>query len=362
MSPSSLAGGSEVTRIAVVMRALASIDGVRDMLADTRDLEVVGGTEGLEAGFDLVARLLPDIVLVECAPGLVAFTQKVKKAFPKTGIILLSRAEMSGGGQDAGQIVEALASGAFDLASVLGSGAAATPLLLSKIRCCSIKQYSRMAQIKRSVAEPVVPAASVPRPKVVPTGALDAIVVGVSTGGPEALREFVSGLDASFPIPLVIVLHMPKDFTGAMAASLDRQGSLRVVEAQEGDILTAGTAYLAPGGRHCLLERGGDRRLRLTLDDGPAENGCRPSVDVLFRSAERALGKRGLAVVLTGMGSDGTEGAKAMKAQGARVLVQDEVSSVVWGMPGSAVRAGIVDEVLPLSRMAQRLREIAGAL
>jgi len=362
MSLSSNPGASEATRIVVVMRSLVSIDPIRELLDEAKDLEVVGAAEGLETGFELVVRLLPDIVLVENDQGLVAFTEKVKRVSPRTGIILLSRADMSDGGQEAHQIVEALASGAFDLAAVLGGATAAAPLLLSKIRCCSIKQYSRMAQVRKPVAVPSPAVASVLRPKVVPTGTLDAIVVGVSTGGPEALREFISGLDASFPIPLVIVLHMPKEFTAAMAAALDRQGTLRVVEAQEGDVLTAGTAYLAQGGRHCLLERGGDRRLHLTLDDGPAENGCRPSVDVLFRSAARHLGKRGLAVVLTGMGSDGTEGAKAMKGQGSQVLVQDEASSVVWGMPGSAVRAGIADEVLPLSRVALRLREITGAL
>lgn len=353
---------SEATRVVLVLRGLASIEGVLEMLGGAGDLEVVGAVEGLDAGLELVARQLPDIVLVESDGGLVAFTEKVKSISSRAGIILLSRADTSDGGQDARQIVEALAAGAFDLAPVLGGAASAAALLLSKIRCCSIKQYSRMAQVRKLVIESTPPNPFLPRPRPVPTGALDAIVVGVSTGGPEALREFVSGLDGSFPIPLVIVLHMPKEFTGAMAASLDRQGTLRVVEAQEGDVLMAGTAYLAQGGCHCLLERGGDRRLRLRLGDGPAENGCRPAVDVLFRSAAKAVGNRCLAVVLTGMGSDGTEGAKAMKSQGARVLVQDEASSVVWGMPGSVVRAGIVDELLPLSRIAQRLREIVGAL
>jgi two-component system, chemotaxis family, protein-glutamate methylesterase/glutaminase len=339
------------------MRSRAQGESVATILQGASDLDIVGISDGIDTGLAMLASLLPDIVLVENHPGLVDFTGGVKKASPKSGVILLSHSGAEDSPLGAQQIVDALASGAFDFAPVLGSPVSASQLLLSKIRCCSIKQFSRMAQSRPAMSK-AVPIPPVTPPVVKTLHAHDAIVVGVSTGGPEALMEFLSMVDGSLPVPIIIVLHMPKEFTGAMATSLDRNCKIRVVEVQDGAVPVAGTAYLAQGGRHCRLERSAEGALRIRLDDGPAENGCRPAVDVLFRSAAQVLGKRALAVVLTGMGSDGTIGAQEMKRLGSMVLVQDEASSVVWGMPGSVVRAGIADEILPLSRIASRLREI----
>jgi len=182
--------------------------------------------------------------------------------------------------------------------------------------------------------------------------------MGVSTGGPEVLAEIIPEFPAWFPLPIVIVLHMPKHFTGRMAEALDRKSELAVSEAAEGDVLQPGHVYLAPGGLHLVLDRDTRQRIALRTVDDPPENGCKPSVDVLFRSAARVLGHRVLAVVLTGMGEDGTRGLGELKKHKVRVLVQDEATSVVWGMPGSAVRAGYADEVLPLGRIAPRISEL----
>ena len=181
-----------------------------------------------------------------------------------------------------------------------------------------------------------------------------AIVLGVSTGGPMALAKLVTSLPASLPIPVVIVQHMPPVFTALLAQRLDAQSAISVVEAEEDMPVLPGRVHIAPGGRHLKIESRANG-LRFHLDDGPLENSCRPAVDVLFRSAAKHWGASALAVILTGMGSDGLEGVRILRGEGARVIAQDEQSSVVWGMPGSVVREGLADEVLPLD-------DIAGAI
>lgn len=353
-----LLDNSDRTRVLVVMNSSAAVEDIRGILQGASDLAVVGTAVGTASGLDWLRRSNADIVLVENGPELVSFTNQAKAISPATGILLLGNAHHQTGAQ---HVVEALTAGAFDFANVVGGGEGFSPLLLSKIRCFSIKRYSRMAKF-----EGIVPASAHPveasrhsRSRT-PASVRDAILVGVSTGGPEALMELLSGMDPSFPVPVVVVLHMPREFTPAMASSLDRKCRIRVVEAQDGVALSAGTVHLAQGGRHCLVERGADGGLRVRLGDGPPENGCRPSVDVLFRSGAAVLGSRCVGVILTGMGSDGTEGSREVKGGGGIVLVQDERSSVVWGMPGSVVRAGVADEVVPLGAMATRLTEIVG--
>ena len=178
-----------------------------------------------------------------------------------------------------------------------------------------------------------------------------AIVIAASTGGPKALETLVPDLCGRIDLPILIVQHMPPKFTLSFAESLARASSGRVVEAQEGEIIRAQSVYVAPGGKH-LLVYADQGRLLTSLNEQPPENGCRPSADVLFRSAAAAVQGNIVAVVLTGMGQDGTAGLGALKRAGGYVLAQDEATSVVWGMPGSAVAAGLVDEVLPLDEIA----------
>ena len=184
-----------------------------------------------------------------------------------------------------------------------------------------------------------------------------AVVVGSSTGGPEALRTVLSSLTTPLPVPMLVVQHMPPVFTRQLAERLDRAGPTTVVEAAGGEVLRPGHAYLAPGGRHLELGRQGTG-LTTLVTDGPPVNFTRPAVDVLFRSAVRTLGGDLLAVVLTGMGSDGRDGAGEIARAGGHVLAQDEQSSVVWGMPGAVTTAGHAHAVLPLDQVA---RAIVGA-
>lgn len=183
-----------------------------------------------------------------------------------------------------------------------------------------------------------------------------AVVVGSSTGGPEALATVLGALPA-LPVPVLLAQHMPPVFTTQLASRLDRVGRATVVEAEDGMELRPGSVYVAPGDRHLVLADV-DGVLRARLTDGPPVNFCRPSVDELFRSAVRALGGDLLAVVLTGMGSDGRAGCEDVVDAGGTVLVQDEASSVVWGMPGAVATAGLAHRVLPLGAVAAAMESV----
>jgi two-component system chemotaxis response regulator CheB len=161
-------------------------------------------------------------------------------------------------------------------------------------------------------------------------------------------------------VPLVIVQHMPRDFTARLADRLTEKSQLRVREAAAGELVSAGQAWVARGDEHLLLRKEG-REVRLALDHGPPVNGCRPAVDVLFRSAAEVYGPGVLAVVLTGMGQDGLRGCESVRAAEGQILVQDEPSSVVWSMPGAVAQAGLADQVLPLKQLGDEiLRRVRG--
>jgi two-component system chemotaxis response regulator CheB len=209
------------------------------------------------------------------------------------------------------------------------------------------------AQVPARAAAPVAPRP--PAPRSTPRTAPAVLVIGASTGGPEALARVLPHLPASLPVPVLMVQHMPPVFTRQFAQRLDRLSALRVVEAVDGTPLQPGTVHLAPGDHHLLVRSDRGAQLRTALTQDPPENFCRPAVDPLFRSAVAAYGGGVLGVVLTGMGSDGRNGAAEIRAAGGTVIVQDQASSVVWGMPGAIAQAGLADEVLPLDRIAEAI-------
>lgn len=180
------------------------------------------------------------------------------------------------------------------------------------------------------------------------------IAIGVSTGGPDALAQVLPWLPANLPVPVVIAQHMPPIFTTLLAQRLSAKSALPVRECVSGELLSPGCAFLAPGDQHIEVYRENDT-VRLRTQHGPKENFCRPSVDVLFRSVAAVYGGRTLAVILTGMGQDGLKGCELLAAAGARIVVQDEATSVVWGMPGLVARAGLADSILPLNRISAEI-------
>ena len=180
---------------------------------------------------------------------------------------------------------------------------------------------------------------------------VDVVAIGVSTGGPPALAALLPHFPATFPVPIVIVQHMPPIFTRLLAERLANQSALDIAEGAAGESLLPGQVRVAPSGSHMLLERQGGQ-IRLQLNQNEPENSCRPAVDVLFRSVAEIYRGNTLAVVLTGMGNDGLKGCEAINKAGGQILVQDEASSVVWSMPGFVAKAGLAESQIPLSQLA----------
>jgi two-component system chemotaxis response regulator CheB len=182
----------------------------------------------------------------------------------------------------------------------------------------------------------------------------DVVAIGVSTGGPAALMDLLTTFPADFPVPILIVQHMPPAFTKLLADRLSAKASIRVAEGRPSQPLLPGHAWIAPGDFHMAVERSGEV-VRIVTNQQPPENSCRPAVDVLFRSVAQVFGQHALAVIMTGMGQDGLRGCADIQAAGGHVLVQDEASSVVWGMPGFVARAGIAEGILPLDRLGAEI-------
>ena len=184
---------------------------------------------------------------------------------------------------------------------------------------------------------------------------VEALCIGVSTGGPAALMQLFTDWKVPLSVPVLIVQHMPPKFPEMLASRLSTLGGVPAVVALEGQVIEPGHAYLAPGGRHMEVHRNALGKVMIRLNDNPPECSCRPAVDVLFRSAAKVFGNRLLAMVLTGMGNDGAAGAAQIVLQGGKVLAQDEASCVIWGMPGAVVNANLADKVLPLGELAEEV-------
>jgi two-component system chemotaxis response regulator CheB len=215
-----------------------------------------------------------------------------------------------------------------------------------------------LARLRSGVLSPPRPGPSAElRP--LPAQPARLLAVGASTGGPQALFALVRDLGRDIKVPVVLTQHMPPAFTPILAQHLTKLGGMPCAEAADGEVLRAGTIYLAPGDRHLLVAAAGTG-LVARLSAGPAENFCCPSVDPMLRSATEACDGRVLSVMLTGMGHDGLAGTRRLVEAGGAAIAQDEATSVVWGMPGAIARAGLCHAVLPLPAIAPRVREILG--
>ncbi len=179
------------------------------------------------------------------------------------------------------------------------------------------------------------------------------VLIGVSTGGPVALAELLPKFPLSFPAPILIVQHMPPLFTKTLAKNLSEKCSLKIIEAESNTIPCPGTIYIAPGGKQMKLIAGSEKEKRIIITDDPPVNNCKPAVDYFFRSVAHEFPAKSIAVILTGMGSDGVLGLRLLKRNGCYIIAQDEATSVVYGMPGSAVKAGVVDEILALDKIPE---------
>ncbi len=335
---------------------------LQDVLNSDPEIEVMSTASDPFVAVQRLKREVPDVITLDIEmPRMdgITFLQKLMAQQPLPVVICSSVAEK--GSETA---LKALEYGAVDIIQKPRMG---TKQFLeeSRVQLCDAVKAAAQATVKRSAGprrvEPKLSADVIlekPAPKAVFENTDKVIVVGASTGGPEALRVFLEALPADAP-GVVIVQHMPEYFTGAFAKRLDGICRLSVKEAEDNDPVGRGLALVAPGSHHLLLKRSGAQYFVETRE-GPLVSRHRPSVDVLFRSAARYGGKNCVGVIMTGMGDDGAKGMLEMKEAGAATLAQDEKSCVVYGMPCEAVKRGAVDRVLPLERLAPEALRLCG--
>lgn len=324
-------------------------------------IEVIGqATHGREA-IEMVDKLKPDAVTLDIEmpilDGLGAL-EVIRRRHPRLPIIMFSTLTEKG----ATKTLEALSLGASDFVTK-PSNTTSMAESMASVREQLIPKLKALVGAHRVVGEgrgPVPKPAPAPvRVSVPTTTSPEVLLIGCSTGGPDALSRVLEGLPASLPVPVLVVQHMPPLFTTMFAERLDRVSPLTVREALEGDEPKPGEVLIAPGGFHLRLGRTAGL-VRVHLDEGPQENFCRPAVDALFRSAVEVYGGAAVALILTGMGSDGLVGCQLLAEKGARIVVQDEPSSVVWGMPGAVANAGLAHDVLALEDIAGKLTALIG--
>lgn len=361
------------------MRVLVADDSaifrrvISQALASLPEVEVVGSAATGVAAVKKTKELKPDLLTLDIEmPGIngLEVLDALRADGVETNVILVSALTQRGGALT----LEGLAKGAFDfitkpvgdgyeqnLSSIRAELAPRVRALAQRVAVRKIlrnggareskqpeKVFARPMTVQPSAdAGPVVAPVLLRKPELV--------LIGVSTGGPNALERVLCRMPGDLGVPVLIVQHMPPLFTRMLAENLDRNSQLTVREAVNQEVLMPNCVYIAPGGRHMRLVAGINREKRVEITDDPPENNCKPAVDYLFRSAARNFPGETMAVILTGMGSDGTLGLRLLKRHGCKVLAQDESTCVVFGMPKAAIDAGVVDTVLPIDEIGPQI-------
>lgn len=347
---------NRVLRVVVIDDSAYVRKVIREILSRSPFVEVVGTARNGREGLDLVEQLDPDVVTCDLImPELdgVGFVREQMQRRP-VPIIIMSVATGT-----AEATLTALDAGAIDFVQK------PTALASEKIFEVStelIEKVKAAGQITLNRI-PVLPApadTALREPAMTFSGShsVDVVVIGISTGGPQALKRLIPQLPKEFPVPVLMVMHMPVGYTEMYAAKLNELSHLEVREAAAGDEVTRGRVLLAPAGRHLSVKRNGDGKIVVHLDAKPFNTLHKPAVDVLFQSAAEIYGNRVLGVVMTGMGSDGKQGAAWIKAQGGLVFTEAESSCVVYGMPGVVKEAGLSDKSVALEDMASAIGEV----
>jgi two-component system chemotaxis response regulator CheB len=354
------------TRVLVVDDASVFRRIVAECLSSIPGVEVVGTASNGKMALSRLAELKPDVMTLDLEmpemDGLEVL-ETMRGRGVDTGVIMLSSRTVRGGQLT----VRALEAGAFDFVTKPDGGSTSESLAtLRDSLTPMIQVLARRREIRSILASGIIRSSPLRTQGVLPRDTPPTVrphrragppivLIGVSTGGPNALAQLLPALPARFGAPIFIVQHMPPHFTEALAQRLQSKSSFPVSEGRNGETAMSDCAYIAPGGSHMKLSPGpsGNIVIRIT-DDGPIL-GCRPSVDYLFESAATHFPGRSIAVILTGMGNDGTEGMRLLRRTGSLNIAQDEASCVVFGMPKEAILAGVVDTVAPLGKIAETI-------
>jgi len=327
--------------------------------ADAR-IKVVGSAANGKEAVEQVARLKPDVVTMDIEMPVMDGITAVRHIMAATPTPVLMFSSLTQEGAQA--TLDALEAGAVDFLPKrfedIAKDREQAKLLLRR----RIHAVARQKPVVSS-APTAAPQSVVARPLAAPgaprRGQLQVVAIASSTGGPVALAQVLSRLPAGFRLPVLVVQHMPASFTPAFAARLDQQCAIQVKEAQDGDVVQAGRVLLAPGGRQMTLQQR-NGKVQVAISDGDPTLHYKPCADITFSSVADVFGGKALAMVLTGMGADGREGARAMKKHGALIWTQDEASSVIYGMPMAVAEAGLSDQVLSLREIGPALVQAAG--
>jgi two-component system chemotaxis response regulator CheB len=340
-----------VIRVLVVDDSTFVRQALTRMLASTLDIEVAGTAVDGKDGIEKVLALRPDVVTLDVKMPRMGGLECLRRIMTEcpTPVLLLS--SLTGEGADI--TLRGLELGAMDFidkSSVQGhmnlfdlAGE-----LRTKIRALAGVPRERLHGLAPALSLPSLPTA---RPR---AGRTDCVVIGTSTGGPPALQTIIPRLPEGLPSAILVVQHMPVGFTKSLAERLDQRSILTVKEAEDGDVVEAGAVLIAPAGCHTKVRRKG-AQTRVVLDEEPRSALHRPSVDVLMASVAKLYGAHALGVLLTGMGSDGVEGLRAIRDAGGRTMAESEASCVIYGMPKAAIEAGVVERVVPLPRIADEI-------
>ena len=321
-----------------------------ELLGRDPDIEVVGTAANGRLALMKMSLLRPDLIVLDVQmPEMdgIETLRHVRAQHPNVHVLMFTSQSLAGGSA----ALDALALGASDY--ILKPTAEEGPLrgvdeqLIPRIRALCLGRRQR--------SEPAPPLAAASRRRALRQD-VQAVVIGISTGGPPVLVQLLGALPADFPVPVLVVQHMPAMFTRLLAERIATQAALPVREGRHGAELEPGQVWIAPGDRHMVVQRQG-ARVTLQLNQDAQENACRPAVDPLLRSAVATWGANVLAVVMTGMGQDGLRGCEAVRHAGGDIYVQDEASSVVWGMPGVVARAGLADRIVAARDMAGAIVE-----
>jgi len=329
---------------------------VRKLLSETLSgdpaLEVVATASDGRIALAKIPMLKPDLITLDIEMpvmnGLETLVE-LRKLYPKLPVIMFSTLTEHG----AAATLDALSLGASDYATK-PSNSCSPAAAIERIRIELIPRIKALCGLSVPLRLLPLPGCPAVKARVRTNPQIKIVAIGTSTGGPNALAEVLPRIPNDFPVPIVVVQHMPPIFTRLLAERLTSRSAISVEEGRTGVVLSPGHAWIAPGNFHMQVI-GTGAGLRLDVNQGPAENSCRPAVDVLFRSVAVAYGANVLGVVMTGMGADGVLGAQNIRDAGGDVIIQDEASSVVWGMPGSVQASGLADAAYPVDQLAAEI-------